>query len=34
MKQGRLLALDTPANLMASHAGASLEDVFIRTMQQ
>lgn len=34
MKQGRLLALDTTANLMASHAGASLEDVFIRTMQQ
>lgn len=34
MKQGRLLALDTTANLMASHAGASLEEIFIRTMQQ
>ena len=34
MKQGRLLALDSTANLMASHAGASLEEVFIRTMQQ
>jgi len=34
MKQGRLLALDTTVNLMASHAGASLEEIFIRTMQQ
>lgn len=34
MKQGRVLALDTTANLMAEHPGASLEDVFIRTMQQ
>ena len=34
MKQGRLLALDTTANLMAAHAGASLEEIFIRTMQQ
>jgi ABC-2 type transport system ATP-binding protein len=34
MKQGRLLALDSTANLMAGHGGASLEEVFIRTMQQ
>jgi ABC-2 type transport system ATP-binding protein len=34
MKQGRLLALDSTANLMAAHPGASLEEVFIRTMRQ
>ena len=34
MKQGRLVALDTTANLMAAHPGASLEDVFVRTLQQ
>ncbi|NTV69336.1 MAG: ABC transporter ATP-binding protein [Azonexaceae bacterium] len=34
MKQGRVIALDTTANLMAAHPGASLEDVFVRTMQQ
>jgi ABC-2 type transport system ATP-binding protein len=34
MKQGRLLALDTTRNLMAAHPGASLEDVFVRMMQQ
>lgn len=34
MKQGRLLALDSTANLMAKHPGASLEDIFIRTMNQ
>ena len=33
MKQGRLVALDTTANLMAAHPGASLEDVFVRTLQ-
>jgi ABC-2 type transport system ATP-binding protein len=33
MKQGRVIALDTTANLMAEHPGASLEDVFVRTMQ-
>ena len=33
MKQGQLVALDTTANLMAAHPGASLEDVFVRTMQ-
>ncbi len=32
MKQGRVVALDTTANLLAGHPGASLEDVFIRTM--
>jgi len=34
MKQGRVIALDTTANLMAAHPGASLEEVFVRTMQQ
>lgn len=34
MKQGRLLALDTTANLMAASPGASLEEVFLRTMQR
>ncbi|MBU3696465.1 MAG: ABC transporter ATP-binding protein [Rhodocyclaceae bacterium] len=34
MKQGRILALDTTANLMAAHPGGTLEDVFVRTMQQ
>ena len=34
MKQGRVIALDTTANLMAAHPGASLEQVFVRTMQQ
>lgn len=34
MKQGRILALDTIANLMAAHPGGTLEDVFVRTMQQ
>ena len=34
MKQGRVLALDTTANLMAAHPGGTLEDVFVRTMQQ
>jgi ABC-2 type transport system ATP-binding protein len=34
MKQGRVIALDTTANLMATHPGASLEEVFMRTMQQ
>lgn len=34
MKQGRVIALDTTANLMAAHPGASLEEVFVRTMNQ
>jgi ABC-2 type transport system ATP-binding protein len=34
MKQGRVVALDTTANLMAAHPGASLEEVFVRTLQQ
>lgn len=34
MKQGRIIALDTTANLMAAHPGGTLEDVFIRTMNQ
>ena len=34
MKQGRIIALDTTANLMAAHPGGSLEDVFVRTMNQ
>lgn len=32
MKQGRVVALDTTANLMAAHPGASIEEVFIRTV--
>jgi len=34
MKQGRVIALDTTANLMAAYPGGTLEDVFIRTMNQ
>src|SRR5574343_664856 len=34
MKQGQIVALDTTANLMAAHPGASLEEVFMRTMSQ
>lgn len=34
MKQGRLVSLDTTANLMAAYPGASLEEVFVRTMNQ
>ena len=34
MKQGRIIALDTTANLMAAHPGGTLEDVFVRTMRQ
>jgi ABC-2 type transport system ATP-binding protein len=34
MKQGQLLALDTTKNLMAAYPGASLEEVFVRMMQQ
>ena len=34
MKQGRIIALDTTANLMAAHPGGSLEEVFLRTMNQ
>jgi ABC-2 type transport system ATP-binding protein len=33
MKQGRVVALDTTANLMAAHPGATLEEVFVRTLQ-
>ncbi len=34
MKQGRIIALDTTANLIAAHPGGTLEDVFVRTMRQ
>lgn len=34
MKQGQVIALDSTANLMAAHPGASLEEVFMRTMRQ
>jgi ABC-2 type transport system ATP-binding protein len=34
MKQGRVIALDTTANLMAATRAAALEDVFVRTMRQ
>jgi ABC-2 type transport system ATP-binding protein len=34
MKQGRIIALDTTANLMAAYPGSSLEEVFVRTMQR
>lgn len=34
MKQGKVVALDTTAQLMAQHPGASLEEVFVRTLQQ
>ena len=34
MKQGRIIALDTTVNLMAAHPGGTLEDVFVRTMNQ
>jgi len=33
MKQGRVVALDTTANLLAGQPGASLEDIFIKTMR-
>ncbi len=32
MKQGRVVALDTPARLRDQHAGVSLEEVFVRVM--
>lgn len=34
LKQGRIVALDTTANLMAHHEGNSLEDVFVQVMRQ
>lgn len=34
MKQGQVVALDSTANLMAAHPGASLEEVFMRTMRR
>ena len=34
MKQGRVIALDSTANLMAAHPGGTLEDVFVRAMHQ
>jgi len=34
MKQGQLLALDSTANLLAEYPGASLEEVFMRTMRR
>jgi ABC-2 type transport system ATP-binding protein len=33
LKQGRVVALDTTANLMEHHSGDSLEQVFVRVMQ-
>ncbi len=33
MKLGKVVALDTTINLMAAHPGASLEEVFVRTLQ-
>ena len=34
LKAGEVVALDSTANLMAAHAGASLEEVFVKVMQQ
>ena len=34
MKDGRVIVLDTTANLIAAHPGGTLEDVFVRTMNQ
>ncbi len=34
MKQGRVIRLDSTANLMAAHPGGSLEDVFVQAMNQ
>ncbi|MCB4360773.1 ABC transporter ATP-binding protein [Quatrionicoccus australiensis] len=34
MKQGRVIKLDSTANLMAAHPGGSLEDVFVQAMNQ
>lgn len=34
MKQGRIIQLDTTANLMAGLPGGTLEDVFVRAMHQ
>ena len=34
MKQGRVIALDTTSNLLAAYPGETLEDVFVRTMNQ
>jgi ABC-2 type transport system ATP-binding protein len=34
MKQGRVITLDTTANLMAAHPGGTLEDVFVQAMKQ
>ena len=33
MKQGRLVALEKTADLLNAHPGASLEDIFIRTLK-
>jgi len=33
MKQGRVVALDSTANLLAGHPGASLEEIFLQTMR-
>lgn len=33
MKQGRLVALERTADLLAAHPGASLEDIFMRTLR-
>ena len=34
MKQGRILALEKTADLLAAHEGASLESIFVKVMQQ
>jgi len=34
MKQGRVIKLDSTANLMAAHPGGTLEDVFVQAMNQ
>ncbi len=34
MKQGRVVALEETAKLMAAHPGATLEDVFVKVMHQ
>lgn len=34
LKAGEVVALDSTANLMAAHAGSSLEEVFVKVMQQ
>ena len=33
LKQGKLIALERTADLLAAHPGASLEDIFMRTLR-